>query len=474
MAAKKQQPKLELQGMPNKRQIEFFECTSRHIAYGGARGGGKSWAMRRKFVLLALRYPGIQILLLRRTMPELRENHILPLQAELNGVAKYNADEKSFTFPNNSRIKCGYCDNEADVFQYQGQEYTIIGMEEACHFTDSQRQFLTTCNRSTRTDIKPRMYYTANPGGPGHAWFKRLFIDKEYESGERPEDYVFIPARVYDNTVLMATNPEYVQTLEALPEDLRRAHLYGDFNSYQGMFFKEWREEIHVVTPRSIPYHWKKFRSLDYGMDMTACYWWAVAENGQCYVYREIHEPDLTLVQAAEKINQMTPDDEHIIYTVASPDLWNRSRERGIPNAEIMQYHGLTNLMKANNRRIPGWRIMHEFLRPYVVKEEDGTERTTAKLQVFDCCPMLIKYIPMLQYDTNNPEDAAKHPHDVTHGSESIRYGCMSRQPETAKQAALYFPQGTSEADKDRIRTNLAFEKEYEKMRNQGQIRYGW
>lgn len=128
-------------------------------------GGGKSWSMRRKFVLLALKYPGIQILLLRRSMPELRENHILPLQAELNGFAKYNADEKSFLFPNNSRIKCGYCDTESDVFQFQGQEYPIIGMEEACHFSDSQRQFLTTCNRSTRTDIKPRMYYTANPGG---------------------------------------------------------------------------------------------------------------------------------------------------------------------------------------------------------------------------------------------------------------------------------------------------------------------
>ena len=198
---------LHLEGTPNPKQEQFFLADARHIAYGGARGGGKSWAMRRKFVLLAFRYAGLRLLLLRRTLPELNENHVLPLQRELNGLVAYQATQRAFQFPNGSRIKLGYCDREADVFQYQGQEYDVIGLEEATHFTETQMQFLTTCNRSVRTDFSPRMYYTCNPGGVGHAWVKRLFIDRNYRNSEKAEDYVFIPARVTDNPVLLRSNP---------------------------------------------------------------------------------------------------------------------------------------------------------------------------------------------------------------------------------------------------------------------------
>ena len=207
---------------------------------------------------------------------------------------------------------------------------------------------------------------------------------------------------------------------------------------------------------------------------MTACYWWAIADNGQCFIYRELHESDLTLSQAAEKIVDMTPSDEHITYTVASPDLWNRRQDRGIPGTEIMQQYGLKNLLKANNNRIPGWRVMHEHLKPYTVKDDQGIETITARMQIFSCCPMLIKYLPMIQYDPNKPEDASNTPHHVTHCVESIRYGCMSRHPEYSTLEYLSFPKGTSESDKERIRTNMDFAKVYAKMQNQQQIRGGW
>lgn len=109
--------KLLLQGTPNPKQAAFFLSSARHTAYGGARGGGKSWAMRRKFVLLAFRYEGLQLLLLRRTLPELTENHVRPLLQELNDVARYNQSQRCFLFPNGSRIKLGYCDLEKDVYQ---------------------------------------------------------------------------------------------------------------------------------------------------------------------------------------------------------------------------------------------------------------------------------------------------------------------------------------------------------------------
>ena len=187
---------LLLSGTPNPRQAEFFRAQARHTAYGGARGGGKSWAMRRKLVLLAFATPGLNALLLRRTLPELRENPVVPLLRELHGVADYNAAELVFRFPNGARLRLGYCDGANDVYQYQGQEYDVIGMEEATHFTEEQMRFLTTCNRTVKPNFRPRMYYTCNPGNVGHAWVKRLFIDRRFQNGERPEDYAFIPARV--------------------------------------------------------------------------------------------------------------------------------------------------------------------------------------------------------------------------------------------------------------------------------------
>ncbi len=410
---------------PSARQREFFISEARHTGYGGARGGGKSWAMRRKFVMLAMRYERLRLLLLRRTLPELRENHVQPLLAELARFAKYNDTEKAFTFPNGSRLVLGYCDAERDVYRYQGQEYDVVGLEEATHFSEAQMRFLTTCNRSTRTDFKPRMYYTANPGNVGHNWFKRLFIDRDYLENENPEDYIFIPARVYDNQVLMNTNPEYVRTLEALPGDMRRAMLDGDWDIFAGQYYPEFRREIHTCKPFELPDYWKRFRSLDYGLDMTACYWWAVDLYGKCYIYRELHQPNMTLSQAAQKIVELTPENEDILYTVASPDLWNRRQETGESGMEIMIRAGLSGLRRANNSRVQGWRVLREYLTPY--EDEQGIE--TAKIQIFDTCPNLIRCLPLLQHDEHNPEDAADNPHDVTHGPESIRYGALSRPP---------------------------------------------
>ena len=217
---------------PNEKQKLFFESQKRFIGYGGARGGGKSWALRTKFILLALEYSGLKLLLLRKTLPELRENHLLPMLSQLNGIARYKRDERAFIFPNGSRIRLGYCDTENDIYQYQGQEYDVIGVEECTHFTFSQIQFLTTCNRTTREDFKPRMYFTGNPGGVGHNWFKRLFVKGRYEENEDPDDYVFIPATIDDNTVLMKSNPEYVKVLDSLPEKLRQAHRFGNWDIF--------------------------------------------------------------------------------------------------------------------------------------------------------------------------------------------------------------------------------------------------
>ena len=415
---------------PNPKQKLFFESTARYTAYGGARGGGKSWAMRMKMVMLAAAHPGINILLLRRTLGELRENHILPLQKLLGDSVEYREVQKEFRFHNGSRIKLGYCDAESDVLQYQGQSYEVIGLEEATHFTYFQYQCLTECNRASGAMEKPyppRMLLTANPGGVGHDWFKRLFVDRQYRGNERAENYAFIKSLVFDNDYIMKYSPEYVETLMALPEKRRNAMLYGDWNSFEGAFFPEFCEEIHACQAFDIPRSWQRFRALDYGLDMTACLWLAISPDKRIYVYRELYESGLLLSEAASKIVRMTPKDEGIRYTVASPDLWNRRQESGKSGAEIMALHGLLGLKKADNTRITGWRVVREYLKD----GEDGKSR----LCIFNCCENLLRCLPLLRFDETVREDAAETPHEITHAPEALRYALMSRTPKTHEEA---------------------------------------
>ncbi len=412
---------------PNEKQTAFFESTARYTAYGGARGGGKSWAMRMKLILLALNYDGIQILLLRRTLAELRENHLLPMMAILKGAAKYSAGEKEFRFNNGSRIKLGYCDSENDVLQFQGQAYEVIGLEEATHFTEFQFLALTESNRASgnmKTKFIPRMYFTCNPGGVGHEWVKRRFIDRDFRGSEKPNDYLFIKSLVFDNKYIMENNPEYLDTLMNLPEIRRKAMLYGDWDAFEGAFFPEFNPSRHVFHHNAdIPDGAIRFRALDYGLDMTACLWCAADKTGRITVYRELYESNLLLSEAADKIIGATDKGEKIRYTVASPDLWNRRQESGKSGFDIMTNRGLKHMIKADNSRIAGWRIVREYLKS---GDSFGGE---PKLQISHECKNLIRCLPLLRFDEKIREDAASTPHEITHAPEALRYALMSRQP---------------------------------------------
>ncbi len=413
---------------PYPKQEEFFKATSKYIAYGGARGGGKSWAARIKAVLLALNYPGIQILLLRRTLPELRENHVIPLLRLLSGVAQYKEQSKEFIFPNVSRIVLGYCKSERDVLQYQGQAYDVIFLEEATQFTEFQFQSLTESNRSSglcKVPFPPRMYFTCNPGGVGHTWVKRLFVNRMYHNKERAEDYTFIPALVYDNDYIMTNDPDYVRALENLPEDRRKAMLYGDWDIFEGQYFTEWKRDIHVINPFPIIPSWKRYFAMDYGLDMLAGYWIAVDTVGRAYVYKEIYQSGLLMSQAAQAIKAQTNED--IYNYMAPPDLWNRRQDTGKSVADVFAEHGIS-LTKAQNDRVMGWYNLKEWLQP--VQDECG--QTIANLRVFSNCKNLIRCLPELQYDTKNPNDCATEPHEITHAPDALRYFVAGRPRPTA------------------------------------------
>lgn len=408
------------------KQEEFCKSKAKYTCYGGARGGGKSFVARIKAILLALYYPGIQILLLRRTYNELLENHVVPLQKELrcqqkDRLAQYRTQEKVFDFPNGSRIKLGYCDTETDVLQYQGQAYEVIFMEEATQFTEFQFNCLKESNRLSgqcNKPVKPRMYLTCNPGGVGHAWVKRLFIDKEYNPGEIEAEYEFIPALVFENEYLMKNDKDYVKTLESLPEDRKRAMLYGEWDVYEGQFFPEFKRDIHVIEPFEIPEGWNIYFTMDYGLDMLAGYWIAVDYDNNAYVFREIYQSDLLVSQARDKIKELT--DEEVYAYLAPPDLWNRHKETGKSTADIFA-EGDILLYKTNNDRIQGWLQMKEWLK--VFEDEQGCK--TAKLKIFSTCKNLIRCLPQLQHSDKKVGDVANEPHEITHAPDAIRGFCV-------------------------------------------------
>jgi phage terminase large subunit len=407
---------------PNDKQRLFFIAKNRYIAYGGARGGGKSWAVRQKSKLLALNYPGIKILILRRTYPELRENHIIPMMADLKGIAQYREIDKAFLFGNGSRIKFGYCDSESDLTQYQGNEYDVMFVDEATQIPEAWYNVLKASIRGVNNYPK-RMYLTCNPGGVGHEWVKRLFVDRKYINDERPEDYLFIKATVYDNKPLMEQDKDYVRNLETLPDDLRRAWLDGDWNLFAGQYFTEWREDIHVFEPFDIPSGWRRYFAMDYGLDMLAGYWIAVDDRGKAYVYREVYQSNLIMTDAADLIKSMTSESIYAHY--APPDLYNRRQDTGRSVADVFASKGMP-LIKAQNNRVQGWLDLKEWLKPY---EDNGA--MTASIKVSRACPNLIRSIPALQFDKHNASDVATEPHEYTHGPDALRYFVAGRPTPT-------------------------------------------
>lgn len=410
------------------KQIEFCKATNKYICYGGARGGGKSHISRIKMCLLAFNYPGIQILLLRRTLKELRDNHILPLQKMLKNIAIYKDNTKEFIFPNGSRIVLGYCDTEKDVLQYQGQAYEVIVMEEATHFTEFQFQTLTESNRMSgnlKKEFVPRMYFTCNPGGVGHSWVKRLFIDKDYKTTETPDDYKFIPSLVFENKYIMEKDPNYVKVLENLPEDRKQAMLYGNWDVFDGQFFREFNRNIHVIDPFEIPLEWNRYIAMDYGLDMFAVLFVAVDTKGKAYVYNEIHKSDLIVSDARQTLKSIMRNHKYkAIY--APPDLWNRNRDTGKSTAELF-FEGGIDLTKASNDRKAGWLNVKEWLKIKKVKnEQTGEVYDDSDIKIFSNCINLVRCLPQLQHDEKDPNDVATEPHEITHITDALRYFCVN------------------------------------------------
>ena len=432
---------------PNEKQEQFLRCDKKYVAFGGARGGGKSWAVRTKAKLLALQYPGIRLLLARRTYQELESNHIQFLRRELHGLAEYKATERRFTFRNGSVLDFGYCACDGDMDRYQGTEYDVIFIDEATQFQERWLRQFAACLRGVNGFPK-RIYYTCNPGGPGHGYIKRLFIDRRYEPGENGDEYAFIPARVTDNKALLRAQPDYLKQLEALPKRLREAWLEGKWDLFQGQVFQEFtdvpehykdRRFTHVIEPFDIPKEWRIYRSYDFGYAKPfSCAWWAVDHDGVIYRILELYgctatpnegvlwTPDRQFAEI-RRIEQEHPWLKgRDIQGVADPAIWDASRGESIYETALK--YGIY-FQRGDNRRIPGWMQVHYRLS----FDEEGYPM----LYVFNTCRAFLRTVPLLLYSQSDVEDVDTAQED--HAADETRYFCMSRPiaPRRQEQAQI-------------------------------------
>ncbi len=406
-----------------KKQKQFIESTADETLYGGAAGGGKSYGQLIDALLYAMKYQGSRQLILRRTFPELKRSLItVSLTLYPADICKYNQSDHIWRI-GKSIIEFGYCDTDADVTKYQSAEYDVIRFDELTHFTLFQYSYLISRVRGANNFPK-RVKSSTNPGGVGHAWVKARFIDNKipgqvhYDATGR--SFLFIPAKVQENKFLMDADPEYIARLEQLPEDEKKALLHGDWDVFEGQYFTEFSRDIHVIEPFPIPDHWRRYITLDYGLDMLACYWIAMDQQQKAYVYKELYQPGLIISDAAEAIKKLTT--EEIYDTIAPPDLWNRRQETGKSAAEIFADNGIW-LTKADNDRVQGWYNLKEWLKPYM--DEQGI--LTANLVIFNTCTNLIRTLPLLQHDEKDPNDVATEPHELTHAPDAIRYFIAGR-----------------------------------------------
>ena len=399
-----------------KKQKAFIDSKETEVLFGGAAGGGKSYGQLVDTLLYALRYPGSKQLVLRRSFAELDKSLIRSsMEIFPRDIYSFNSSSHVGRFKNGSIVDFGYCAYESDVYQYQSAEYDQIRFDELTHFTEGQYLYLISRLRGANRFPK-QVKSSTNPGGIGHTWVKERFIDPappgEAFSGGGGLTRIFIPSLLSDNSFLEKNDPSYRQRLMALPKRERLALLDGDWNIFDGQYFAEFSRDAHVCEPFAIPPHWRRFRTIDYGLDRLACLWIALSPDGKSYVYREFCKSNLPISQAAREILERTPEDERIYATLAPPDLWFRTQESGKSKHILFSEAGL-NLTKTGNDRESGWLAIKEML---ITEREEG-----AKLRIFRNCTEIIKCLPMLKIDKLRPTDCSTEPHIITHAPDALR-----------------------------------------------------
>lgn len=382
-----------------------------------------------------MKYAGIKCMIVRRSYPELINNHINILRRELIDIAKYNDKEKVLKFKNGSTIQFMYCSCDADLDRMQGIEIDVLFIDECTLLSEHQMKVLCACVRGVN-DFPKRIYYTCNPNGQGLQYVRRIFIDRKFNEDEDPNDYEFIQSLVTDNKALMKSQPDYIKQLEALPPKQKEAWLYGKWDVFEGQFFEEFtdnpehyidRQWTHVIEPFEVPDGWKIYRSFDWGYARPfSCAWWAIDYDGVAYRILELYgctkQPNegvkWTPEEVFKKIHEIETEHRWLkgkkIRGVADSAIWDAQTGESIYDTACKHQ---VFFDKSDKNRLAGWMQCHYRL----MFDDNGYPM----MYVFKNCKAFIRTIPLLEYDEHKPEDTNTSMED--HVADEWRYFSMSR-----------------------------------------------
>ena len=411
--------------MPNEGpQTDFLAASEKDVLYGGAAGGGKSFAM----LIDPLRYCHIKehrALILRRSMPELREliDKSRELYPKAFKGAKFREVEKLWNFPSGAKIEFGFLEKDADVYRYQGQAYSWIGFDEITHLpTEFGWNYLASRLRTTNPNLETYLRCTANPGGVGAQWVKKRYVEASEPNktfkGKDGLTRKFIPALLQDNPYL-AEDGEYERMLQSLPAVQRRQLLEGNWDVAEGAAFAEFTPDVHVITPFELPAWWERVKGIDYGYAAESCCLWGAIDpdDKTIIIYRELYRKGLTGEALADTITQMEENEVKSIPGVLDTAAWARTGYTGPTIGETLVNRG-HKLRRADKNRVAGKTQIHEHLR-----QREGIGRP--RLQIFSNCVNLIKELQGIPLSASNPEDVDTKASD--HAYDALRYMLMSR-----------------------------------------------
>lgn len=417
------------------KQTEFDKAIEKteNILYGGSKGGGKSHGLREIMLKRRIQYSKSRGVIFRKTYPELYNNHINPLLTKFPILKQfYKQDNKEITLPNGSVLMFRHCEHEKDLEKHQGVEYQDLAIEEAGEWPEHWFHYLKGSNRSSNPAIPVRCLLTGNPGGIGHKWLKRLFIDRNFREGiENPKDFAFIPAKVSDNPALMKNDPNYVNRLKLNKnEQLVKAYLEGSWDIQAGQFFDMVSRETHMCDPFEIPSHWKKMGMFDYGYNHPAAFLWLASDtDGDVYVYREYVKAGKRPEEIALDLLEY-PDTLKLGSIPSGHDCW--SKQAGAPSIEEKMREaskGKIILHKANIERVLGAQQVRDYL--VLRQSKDGIKKP--RLIFFRNCPITFDCITRMTHDDKKPEDVMKvdaedgDPYTGDDPYDALRHGLMDR-----------------------------------------------
>jgi hypothetical protein len=437
---------------PQPRQAALMRRWEDEALYGGAAGGGKSDCALAE-ALRQIHIPHYRGLIFRKTYPQLSEliDRSTELYKSAIKEARYNDSKHYWIFPSGAKIFFGSMQHTKDRVNYQGKRYDFIDFDELTQFTWDEYSYLFSRNRPSGPGTRCYIRAQANPGGVGHGWVKERFITPappmttiwesvkvRFPDGheeERRRSRVFVPSTVFDNKILLENDPDYLTSLAALPEAERQALLYGDWDSFSGQVFTEWKNDpehyhdrtyTHVIAPFKVPHEWQIWCSMDWGYTKPfAVAWYAVDHERRIYRIRELYgctgTPNVGVqwepARVAKEILSIEADDPNLkgryIYRVADPAIWGTQTGESI--AQVFARAGVY-FEKGEHARIDGKMQIHHRL----AFDEYGRPM----LYVFSTCRNFIRTVPNLVYDDKNVEDINTDGED--HIYDELRYVCMN------------------------------------------------